>query len=144
MNHFLTYFLAVQNIIETTLRSFYMNNQDHFDQLFTKYDQLNTELNHLYCQLQNCMTFVYNYLRILFIDWLDVTGIESSTSSNVKWIVYTHLGQKYRIPIKKNRGPSAVSTVDQVAFSMKFGDKHKELLGPFGDYHGQQELLKEL
>jgi hypothetical protein len=68
----------------------------------------------------------------------------------VKWIVYTHLGQKYRIPIKKNRGPSGccMATKEEVEsawdLSTKFGDRHMEVLGVYGDYHGQQELLKEL
>lgn len=148
MNNILTIlyvnWLTFQQCIEIKLRLFYLNNQDSFNLVNSKYTQFNTECQHLYSQLQNCLTFAYNYLRISFIDWMDVTGIESSTSSNVKWIVYTELGEKYRIPIRKNRGPTSVSTVDQVALSMKFGGLHKQLLGPYGDYHGQQELLKEL
>lgn len=87
---------------------------------------------------QHYALFLYQYCRIHFFEWLQVSGIESSSSSNVKWIVYTYMGHKYRIPFKKTRGPS--NTINPLLVA-KFGNMHDQVLGPYNDYHGQEELL---
>lgn len=86
------------------------------------------------------LTSVYNYCRILFIQWLDVTGIENSEKPNVKWIVYTHLGTKYRIPIKKIRGLHPPNNELSMVYPKEL---HEQIRGPYGDYHNQSDFLQQ-
>lgn len=80
--------------------------------------------------------------KIWFIEWLDICRIENSSNSSVKWLVYRHMGQRYRIPLRKRRGPTVCEYDKDVA--EKFVGLHNEVLGPFGDYHGSRELLLEM
>lgn len=82
--------------------------------------------------------FFKEVARIYFLEWLQVSGVYDTHLPNVKWITYTYLGNRYRFPImlKKTRGPTVIKN-DPII------DNHfdKEVLGPFGDYHGCQNLL---
>ncbi len=85
---------------------------------------------------------IYNVLYITFIDWLDVTGIKSTMQGNIKWVVYSYMGKRYRFPIRKARGPSGDKSSQLL--KDRFGSLHDEILGPFGDYHGQEQVLADL
>ncbi len=85
---------------------------------------------------------VYNVAYITFIDWLGVTGIYSTTQGNIKWVVYTYMGKRYRFPIRKTRGPSGDKSSQLL--KERFAHIHDEILGPFGDYHGQEQVLADL
>ena len=84
-----------------------------------------------------------NMVYIQFIHWLNVTGIENTHKPNVKWIVYTHNGARYRIPLKKSRGPVASDQNDD-ELRLRLGKLYSEVIGPFGDYHGQRQVLADL
>jgi hypothetical protein len=86
------------------------------------------------------LIFLYNFLYINFIDWLNISLIEDIPNSKNKWIIYTHMGRKYRLPVVKQRG---INIIDQ-DIEKAFPDIHDQLLGPFGDYHGQKEILREM
>lgn len=74
--------------------------------------------------------------RIYFLEWLQVSGVCDTHLPNVKWITYTYLGNRYRFPImiKKSRGPTKNDPIIDSHFN-------QEVVGPFGDYHGCQNLL---
>ena len=84
-------------------------------------------------------SIVYNMLRIVYLDWLDLVSITDTRLPDVKWLNYKLHGEQYRIPFRvtKGRGPSTPDeTLDRC-----FGP---EVRGPFGDYHGQQQLLQSM
>lgn len=82
--------------------------------------------------------FFKEVARIYFLEWLQVSGVYDTHLPNIKWITYTYLGKRFRFPImiKKTRGPTA-NRNDPII------DEHfdQEVIGPFGDYHGCQNLL---
>jgi hypothetical protein len=87
------------------------------------------------------ITTFYNFIRISYYDWLDLSGVKETRDPTLKWVYYTHLGKKYKIPIrKKRRGPSQRDYELQTLFSNE-PEKEEEIRGPLGDYHG---LLKEV
>lgn len=84
-----------------------------------------------YCELG------YKLARNYFIEWLDVTNMTSTEIKDVKWIDYTYNGEKYLIPYKRTRASNI--TIDD--FDKEFG---VGVRGPYGDYHGQYELLRNI
>jgi len=107
-----------------------------FDDYYNKYQNWCRE------NIDPYLNFAYNYVWITFLNWINVTCIENSGTSSIKWIVYTHLGQKYRIPVKRPRGP--IEPID-APFRSKVDPKiYNEMVGPFGDFHGQIDLIKQL
>ncbi len=81
---------------------------------------------------------VKGVLWIYFCNWMNLCGICDSSTSGIRWLYYTYDGQRYKMPLSRRmRGPSAADPeLDRV-----FGF---EVRGPYGDYHGQQELLREM
>jgi hypothetical protein len=125
------------------MTTFYNELSNTFDLYYQKYHQwCQTYIDPFLFKYLNFLTIVSNYCWIRFIDWLDITGIQNTSVPSVKWIVYTHLGQRYRIPIKKPRGP--VERVGDDDFSTLGPKIYNEIVGPFDDYHGQTELLKTI
>lgn len=82
-------------------------------------------------------------MRINFLNWLNVSGLEIQ-NEKIKWIYYTYMGNRYRLPVKKvRRGPSKQEYELEEFFS-NHKDELYELKGPFGDYHGKSDLIKEI
>ena len=79
-------------------------------------------------------------LRITWQQWLGYCGIRESGIPNVKWIYYTYMGKQYKIPLVKKRGPSPVVQNTLAIDSELF----EELAGPYGDFHGQRDLVYEI
>jgi hypothetical protein len=128
----MSFFLQLQ--IYYTIANDYLNHQ--IDQ-FVAIPQVHDFFMTVYFYI----SFIKSWCWISFVNWLDVTGLEDTDIPGYKWVVYTHLGQRYRLLISKPRGPS--STVDEKLME-QFGQDHDEIVGPFGDYHGQLELLRQL
>lgn len=99
------------------------------------------QMNEFIMILNVYVSFMTTWFWIKFVNWLDVTGIEDTDDSHYKWVVYTHLGQRYRVLVPKPRGPS--STIDET-LQDHYGDSYYEILGPWGNFHGQQDLLRSL
>jgi len=86
----------------------------------------------------------FNMIRIKFYNWLNITGLESSSVAPYKWIYYTYLGNTYSLPIKKTtRGP-AKEDHDMEEYFKNDPDILAELKGPFGDYHGKLSIIKKI
>lgn len=127
----------------STLTTLYNDWSNTFDLYYQRYHQwCQVYIDPILFRYLNWLTILSNYCWIRFIDWLNVTGIENTSVPSIKWIVYTHLGQKYRIPIKRPRGP--VQNVDDDDLSGLNPKIYNEIVGPFGNYHGQEALLKEV
>lgn len=76
----------------------------------------------------------WSYLVIGFYNLLDLSGIDNKDS--MKWVYYTHLGKRYRIPLKKRqRGPSMRDRELEIFFDNN-PNFEEEIRGPNGDYHG--------
>uniref|UniRef100_A0A6C0JTM7 Uncharacterized protein n=1 Tax=viral metagenome TaxID=1070528 RepID=A0A6C0JTM7_9ZZZZ len=82
---------------------------------------------------------LYTILKIKYIEWLGVCGIEDSNTLGVYWVKYTSMGQTYKIPVRmaRTRGPSKRDEELDKIFGLAVSGAH-------GDYHGQQELLRSM
>jgi len=81
--------------------------------------------------------------RISFFNWLDLSGIQDTSDPSVKWVYYTHLGKRYRLPIRKlRRGPSRRDEELSMLFQNN-RDEESEVRGPLGDYHGMVHEVKQ-
>jgi hypothetical protein len=80
------------------------------------------------------LNLFWSYLVIGFYNLLDLSGIDNKDS--MKWVYYTHLGKRYRIPLKKRqRGPSMRDRELEIFFDNN-PNFEEEIRGPNGDYHG--------
>jgi hypothetical protein len=80
------------------------------------------------------LSLFWSYLVIGFYNFLDLSGIDNKDS--MKWVYYTHLGKRYRIPLKKRqRGPSMRDRELEIFFDNN-PNFEEEIRGPNGDYHG--------
>jgi hypothetical protein len=80
------------------------------------------------------INLLWSYLVIGFYNFLNLSGLDNKDS--MKWVYYTHLGKRYRIPLKKRqRGPSMRDPELEVFFENDQAFE-EELRGPNGDYHG--------
>lgn len=82
----------------------------------------------------------FSVAKIYLYNLLNLSGIENKDS--LKWIYYTYMGKKYRMPLKKkSRGPSVRDDDLQIYFESE-PEFEEEIRGPFGDYHGMLAELK--
>lgn len=81
----------------------------------------------------------YNYMRMRFFEWLDLTGVK--VVDGVRCVYYTYKGSKYLIPCPRVRGPSVRHPLLE-EFFRNAPDRMLMFMGPDNDWHGQGNFLE--